>query len=350
MKRTIWSTLALGCLFLAGGAAALPAAEGGYHLLKKYAMPSAEGSTGEYFDYIYVDSGARRVYLSHGSEVKVVNADDGTVAGNVTGFKRNHGIAIATEFGCGFITDGADGNVAIFDLKTLKVTGGVKTPPGADGMIYDPATKHVFVMSGEAKAATVIDAKTGAVIKTVDLGGGPEFVVSDGKGMVYINLEDKGETVALDARTFEIKARYPVAPASGPTAIAMDREHRRLFVAGRNPPMMVVLDADTGKMIQSFPITAGADADAYDPGTGMIFVSTREGMLHIFHEDSPDQFSVVEAVKTEYGAKTIGLDLKTHHVFVDTADFGPPPAPTPQRPHPQPAPVLGTFRLLEYGK
>ena len=143
--------------------------------------------------------------------------------GKHPGFKRNHGIAIATEFGRGFVTDGADGNFAIFDLKTLKVTGGVKTAPDADGVIYDPATKHVFVMSGEAKAATVIDAKAGTVIKTVDLGGGPEFVVSDGKGMVYINLEDKAETVALDARTFEIKSRYPVAPASGPPAIAIDR-------------------------------------------------------------------------------------------------------------------------------
>jgi len=140
MNGKTWSTLALGCLFLVGGTAIVRAAEGGYHLLKKYAMPSAEGSTGEYFDYIYVDSGARRVYLSHGTEVKVVNADDGTVVGNVTGFKRNHGIAIATEFGRGFVTDGADGNVAIFDLKSLKVTGGVKTAPGADGVIYDPAT------------------------------------------------------------------------------------------------------------------------------------------------------------------------------------------------------------------
>ena len=146
--------------------------------------------------------------------------------------------------------------------------------------------------------------------------------MADGKGMVFINLEDKGEVVALDSRSLEIKSRWPVAPAGGPTAIAMDREHRRLFIAGRNPQMLVVMDADTGKVIQSFPISAGADADAYDSGNGLVFVSTREGMLHIFHEDSPDKFSVVEAVKTEYGAKTLGLDTKTHNVFVDTADFG----------------------------
>ena len=350
MKQSHWKRLILGCLLFAAATAVARPPEGGYHQLKKYALSSAEGSTGEYFDYIYVDSSARRVYLSHGTEVKVISADDGAVVGNIPGFKRDHGIAIASEFGRGFITDGANGKVSIFDLQTLKVIGDAQAAPDADGVIYDPASKHVFVMSGESKSATVIDAKTGAVVKTVDLGGAPEFAVADGKGMIYINLEDKGEVVALDSRSLEIKSRWPVTPASAPTAIAMDREHRRLFSAGRNPQMLVVMDADTGKVIQSFPISAGADADAYDPETGMVFVSTREGMLHIFHEDSPDKFSVVEAVKTEYGAKTLGLDTKTHKVFVDTADFGPPPAPTPQRPHPQPAPIAGTFRVLVYGR
>ena len=350
MKRIRWERLILGCLLFVAGTAVAGPPEGGYRLLKTYALSSAEGSTGEYFDYIYVDSSARRVYLSHGTEVKVISADDGAVVGNIPGFKRDHGIAIASEFGRGFITDGANGKVSIFDLQTLKVIGDAQTAPDADGVIYDSTSKHVFVMSGESKSATVIDAKTGAVVKTVDLGGAPEFAVADGKGMIYINLEDKGEVVALDSRSLEIKSRWPVTPASAPTAIAMDREHRRLFSAGRNPQMLVVMDADTGKVIQSFPISAGADADAYDPETGMVFVSTREGMLHIFHEDSPDKFSVVEAVKTEYGAKTLGLDTKTHKVFVDTADFGPPPAPTPQRPHPQPAPIAGTFRVLVYGR
>jgi DNA-binding beta-propeller fold protein YncE len=350
MKRLGWHRTILGCVFLLAGTAMARPPEDRYHLLKKYALGSAEGSTGEYFDYIYVDSSARRVYLSHGTEVKVISADDGAPVGNITGFKRDHGIAIASELGRGFITDGADGKVSIFDLKTLKVIGGVQAAPDADGVIYDPTSKRVFVMSGQSKSATVIDAKSGTLEKTVDLGGGPEFAVSDGKGMVYINLEDKGEVVALDSRTLEIKSRWPVAPASAPTAIAMDCEHRRLFSAGRNPQMLVVMDADTGKVIQSFPISTGADADAYDPETGMVFVSTREGVIHIFHEDSPDKFSVVDAVKTEYGAKTMGLDSKTHNVFVDTADFGPPPAPTPQRPHPQPASLAGTFRVLVYGR
>jgi DNA-binding beta-propeller fold protein YncE len=350
MNRLRLSHVILGCALLAAGSAVARQSGSGYHLLKKYSLPAAEGSTGEYFDYIYVDAPSRRVYLSHGTEVKVIGADDGALAGNITGLKRDHGIAIASEFGKGFITDGATGKVTIFDPKTLQVTGDVQAKPDADGVIYDPASKRVFVMSGETKTATVIDAKTGTVVKSVDLGGAPEFAVADGKGTIFINLEDMAETVALDAQSLTVKSRWPVAPAGGPTAIAMDRAHRRLFVAGRNPQMLVVLDADTGKAIQSFPITAGADADAYDPETGLVFVSTREGMLHIFHEDSPDKFSSVDQVKTEYGAKTLGLDTKTHNVFVDTADFGPPPAPTPQRPHPQPASVAGTFRVLVYGR
>ncbi len=350
MKRYHLKRMILVCVLVAAGTAAARPPEGSYHLLKKYPLPAAEGSSSEYFDYIYVDSAARRVYLSRGTEVDVISAGDGALIGKITGFKRNHGIAIASEFDKGFITDGADGKVTIFDPKTLKVTGSVQTAPDADGVIYDPATKRVFVMTGDSKRAAVIDAKTGTLVSMVELGGSPEFIVADGKGTVFINIEDKAEVVALDSRTLEIKSRWPVAPVGGPTAISMDREHRRLFIAGREPQMLVVMNADTGKVIQSFPITAGADADAYDSGTGLVFVSTREGMLHIFHEDSPDAFSVAETVKTEPGAKTMGLDTETHNVFVDTADFGAPPAPTPEHPHPRAVAIAGTFRVLEYGR
>ena len=160
----------------------------------------------------------------------------------------------------------------------------------------------------------------------------PEFAVADGKGTVYVNMEDKNEVVAIDSRALTIKSRWPVAPAGRPTALAMDTKHRRLFSAGRNPQMLVAMDADSGKVIQSFPISAGVDAAAYEPETGMIFCSTREGMIHIFHEDSPDKFSEVETVKTEFGAKTMGLDTKTHNLFVDTADFGPPATSAQARP------------------
>jgi len=351
MKSKSFVQFASGVVVILLGAASLAmAATSSYHLLKKYSFGAAEGSTREYFDYVTVDSSARRVYLSHGTEIKVIDADSGALITNITGLKQDHGVAVASEFGRGFISDGAQGKVIIFDLKTLKVTGEAKADNDADCVIYDPASKHVFVMNGDPHSSTVVDAKTGSAVGTIELGGGPEFAVADGKGTVYINLEDKSELVAVDTATLKIKSRWPLAPAGAPTALAMDVPHHRLFSAGRNPQMMVVLDSDSGKVIQSFPISAGVDAAAYDPETGMIFVSTREGMVHVFHEDSPDKFSEAETIKTEYGAKTMGLDTKTHNLFLDTADFGPAPAPTADRPHPNRAPIQGTFHVLVYGR
>ena len=337
-------------LALAGGLALARSSEGTYHQIKKYTFGPAAGSNGEYFDYIMMDSSARRVYLSRGTEVLVINADDGAVVGTITGLKRDHGIALAPEFDRGFVSDGEQGKVIIFDLKTLKTIGEATAQPDADCVIYDPASKRVFAMNGDSHSSTVIDAKTGTVIKNIDLGGSPEFAVSDGKGTIYNNLEDKNEVIAIDSRTLEIKSRWPLAPAGGPTALAMDRQHRRLFSAGRNPQMLVVLNADTGKVIQSFPISAGVDAATFDPETGLLFVSTFEGKIHMFHEDSPDKFSEAGIVTTELGAKTMGLDTKTHNLFVDTADFGPPPPPTAERPHPRPQAIHGTYRVLVYGR
>ncbi|MFZ0962362.1 MAG: YncE family protein [Terriglobia bacterium] len=332
-------------LVISGTLGPAMAAEGGYHLLNQYPFGPAEGSTREYFDYITVDSSARRVYLSHGTEVKVIDADTGSLIGNITGLKQDHGVAIASEFGRGFITDGAQGKVVIFDLKTLKVIGEVNADHDADSVVYDPASKRVFAQEGDPNTTTVIDAKSGDVVGTIKLGGAPEFAVADGTGTVFVNLEDKSEIVAVDSRALTIKSRWPVAPAGKPTALAMDIEHRRLFSAGRNPQLLVVVDADSGKVIQSFPISAGVDAAAYEPETGMIFASTREGMVHIFHEDSPDKFSEVETVKTEFGGKTMGLDTKTHNLFLDTADFGSPSATGRAG-----AAIPGTFRVLVYGR
>jgi DNA-binding beta-propeller fold protein YncE len=336
-------------LILLGTVPLLMAATNGYHLLKKYSFGAAEGSTREYFDYITVDSIARRVYISHGTEIIVIDADSGVLIGNIASLKQVHGVAVAGEFDRGFISDGAQGKVIIFDLRTLKVTGEAKADKDADCVIYDPYSKRVFVMDGDPHNSTVIDAKSGNVVGSIELGGGPEFAVADGKGTVYVNLEDKSELVAIDSGSLKIKSRWPLRPAGAPTALAMDVQHHRLFSAGRNPQMMVVLDSDSGKILQSFPISAGVDAAAYDPETGLIFVSTREGMVHVFHEDSSDKFSEAETIKTEYGAKTMGLDTKTHKLFLDTADFGPAPAPTADRPHPQGTVILGTFRVLVYG-
>src|ERR1700720_1411210 len=297
MKSLSFGRIASVGLLVLVGSSLLVAAANEYHLLKKYSFGAAEGSTREYFDYVTVDSAARRVYLSHGTEIKVMDADSGALIGNITGLKQDHGVAVASEFARGFISDGAQGKVIIFDLKTLKVTGEAAADKDADCVIYDPFSKRVFVMDGDPHNATVIDAKSGSVVGKIDLGGGPEFAVADGKGTVYINLEDKSELVAVDSTSMKIKSRWPLAPAGAPTALAMDVQHHRLFSAGRDPQKMVVVDSETGKVIQSFAISAGVDAAAFDPETSLIFVSTRDGNVHVYHQDSPDKYSEVETVK-----------------------------------------------------
>ena len=346
MKRSNGSRLAICLCFLALGACALAAqTAGGYHLLKKISLGAAEGG-GEYFDYITVDAAARRVYLSHGTEVKVLDADSGAVLGNITGLKRDHGVALVPELGRGFISDGDARQVVIFDLKTLKMIGEIKGEADADSILYDPASKRIFVFNGQPKSCTVIDPAKGTVVATLPLGGAPEQAVADGKGMIYDNLEDTNEVIALDSRTLQIQARWPVAPAGQPVSMAMDRQHRRLFIGGRNPKLLVVMDADTGKIIgQPFPIGDRVDSNIFDAETRLVASATREGTIHVIHEDSPDKFSLVETVKTEFGAKTMGLDSKTHNLFVDTSDFGP-PATAKQ----QPKAIPGTFRLLIYGR
>jgi DNA-binding beta-propeller fold protein YncE len=349
MRISAFARAGLGLGFLGMAAFAAAAPDGGYNLLHTYKFGSAPGATREYFDYITVDSAARRVYLSHGTEVKVIDADRGASVGDVTGLKLDHGVALAPEFGRGFITDGEQGKVIFFDLKTLQMTGEAKAAPDADCVVYDPASKRVFSMNGDSMSSTAIDAKSGDVVGTIPLGGSPEFAVADGKGTIFANIADKDEIVAIDTQALKVKSRWPTGPEGEPTALAIDREHRLIFSAGRKPQVLAVFDADSGKVIASFPIAGGVDAAAYDPGTGLIFASTREGTLHVLHEDSPKTFSTVEDVKTEVGAKTMGLDTKTHNVFLDTADFGAPVAGAPGR-APRPQAVLGTFRVLVYGR
>jgi YVTN family beta-propeller protein len=350
MTRSRGVGLAIGvvCLLLGGYATAFQA--GSYHLLKKVPFGAAEGGR-EYFDYITFDQTGGRVYLSHGTEILVLDAKSSAVLGKITGFKRDHGVAVVPEVGRGFITDGDAGQVVIFDLKTLKTVGQVKADQDADSILYDPASKRVFVFNGEPNSCTVIDPAKGTVVETIALGGAPEQAVADGKGMIYNNLESKNEVIALDARTLKITARWPVAPAGQPVSIAMDRAHRRLFIAGRNPKMLVVMDADNGKIVGGpFPIGGRVDATVFDPGTNMVAASTGDGTIHIFHEDSPDKLSVVETVKTEFGAKTMALDPKTHNLLVDTSDFDPPANPSAKGPNSQPTAKPGTFHLLIYGR
>ena len=321
---------------------------GGYHLLQKIELNAAPGG-GEYFDYITFDAAERRVFLSHGTEVEVLSADSGKVVGTIRGLKRCHGVALVPELNRGFISDGNLAEAIIFDLNTLKTIGTVKAEPDADSILYEPVSKRVFVFAGDSNKATVIDPHNGSVIATIPLGGAPEQAVADGKGMIYDNLEDKNEVIALDARTLKIVNRWPVTPAGQPVSIAMDLEHRRLFIAGRNPKTLVEMNADTGKIIgEPFPIGGRVDTNIFDPERKMIAASTGDGTIEIFREDSPDKLMRAETVKTEYGAKTMALDPKTHYLYVDTADFeaAAPGATKGNQPRAKP----GTFHLLIYGQ
>jgi DNA-binding beta-propeller fold protein YncE len=329
---------------LAIGASGYAQPSPGYHLLKKYVL----GGDGRW-DYITFDGDAHRLYISRSTHVMVVDADSGAIIGDIPNTSGVHGIAIATEFGKGFTSNGRDASVTIFDLKTLKSLGQVKVGQNPDAILYDPTSKRVFTFNGNSKDTTAIDAKSGTVAGTLALGGRPESGVADGKGKIFVNIEDTSQVVEFDARKLTLDATWSLAPGEEPTGIAMDRKHRRLFVGCANK-LMAVINADNGKLVATLPIGSGVDATAFDADTQLAFSSNGEGTLTVVHEDGPDKLSVVENVATQRGARTMTLDPKTHRIFLITAEFGPPPAPTTEQPRPRPSVVPGSFTLLVLGR
>ena len=301
----------LSCALLAA-----PASSGGYSVIKKIPLPG----TGSW-DYLTVDEAARRLYVSHGTQVEVLDIDALTVVGSIPKTPGVHGVALAPETGRGFVSNGQANNVTIFDLKTLKPIADVPAGQKPDAIIYDPATSRVFAFNGGSNSATAIDAAAGKVAGTVDLGGGPEFAAADGKGYVYDNLEDESLVLKINASDLKVEQRWPTAPCSSPSSMAMDRPNRRLFLGCRSK-VMAVLNADTGKVITTLPICDHVDATAFDTETRMIFNSNGEGTVTVIHQDDPDKYSVVETVKTAPRAKTMALDPKTHRLFLSTAENG----------------------------
>lgn len=348
MKKYAESILVLCLLALAlpASASSPPAGATGYHVIKKIPVGGEGG-----WDYAIVDAAGRRLYLSHATKVVVLDADKETAVGEIPDTNGVHGIAFAPAMGKGFTSNGRDNSVTIFDLKTLKVTGTVKTSQNPDAIIFDPASQRVFTLnhSRPEGTSTVIDAATGEVVKTIALKGTPEFAVADGTGKVFVNLEDTNEIIVIDSKKGEILNRWPLAPGEGPSGLAMDLKTRRLFSVCRNRKM-IVMDADKGTVLADLPIGQGVDAAAFDPDSKYVFSSNGDGTLTIVHEDSASKFSVVENVPTQRGARTMALDLKTHKIFLPTAEYGPPPAATPERPNPRPSMVPGSFQVVVVGK
>jgi DNA-binding beta-propeller fold protein YncE len=287
-----------------------------YQVLKKISVPG-QGS----WDYLTVDPDARRLYVSHGAQVEVLDVDSEKVVGQIPNTPGVHGIAIAPESGRGFVSDGQASTVTIFDLKTLKSISEVPTGKKPDAIVYDPATKRVFAFNGGSNSATAIDADNGKVAGSVDLGGGPEYAAADGKGFVYDNLEDENQVVKIDSHKLTVTERWPTAPCSAPSSMAIDRANRRLFLGCRSK-VMAVMNADTGKVITTLPIGDHVDATAFDEESKLIFNSNGEGTITVIHQDTPDQYSAVQTVKTLPRAKTMALDPKTHRLFLSTSDAG----------------------------
>ena len=326
------------------GAAAW-AAGSGYHVITTYKVGGDGG-----WDYLTTDSDARHIFISRGTHVMVVDADSGKNVGDVADTPGVHGIALAPELGRGFTSNGREGTVSIFDLKTLATSSKVKVGDNPDAILYDPATKRVFTFNGRSQDSTAIDAASGKVLGTIKLDGKPEFAASDAKGEIFVNIEDKSELVAIDPNKLEIKAKWPLAPCEEPSRLSIDRKNRRLFVGCGNK-MMAVVDADSGKVLATLPIGEGVDATTFDPATGLAFASCgADGVLTVVKEESPSKFGVVENVPTQKGARTLALDAKTHNVFVVTAQFGASPAATTENPHPWPAIVPNSFVVLVVGK
>lgn len=346
-SRINFITLLLCTLMLAAIASTAVEAQPatGYHVANRITVGGGEGG----WDYLTVDSEARRLYLSHGTQVNVVDADSGKLIGTIPDTPGVHGIAIAAEFKHGFTSNGREGKVSMFDPATLQLIKKIDVGEGPDGIYYDSRTRRVFTNNHGSHDITAIDAKTGMVVGTVKAEGDGEQAVIGKDGLIYVNSENTSEVVAFDPQSLAVKHRFPIGVAKTPTGLAYDPKTNRLFIGCRNAPMMVVMDAMSGKVITSLPIARGVDYAGFDPQAGLIFFSCGEGVLNIFHEKSADQYEDAGAVKTEPGARTMAFDTRTRKVFLSVAEVvETPAAEAGQRPQRRIKP--GSFAVLVVSK
>ena len=314
-----------------------PGEKGSYHVSQTFHIGGEGG-----WDYLTVDPDHKLLYVPRSTHTMVIAADTGKTVGDIPGQKRNHGVAIVPSAGRGFITDGSDASVTVFDLKTYKVLGKIKTAEDADGVIYDEASGKVLVVCGDAGVMIPIspdlDPASGKADARVELGGKPEFLAADGKGKAYINLVDKNQVAVVDTKTMKVLHKWPTTPGGSPVGMAMDTTKRRLFIGCRKPQKLIVMDANDGKVLADLPIGAGVDATKFD---GDIFASCGDGTLTVARETARGKFEVVQTVQTPRGAKTMGIDPATHTAYLPTAELEP-PAAGQSRPRPKP----DTFKIV----
>jgi DNA-binding beta-propeller fold protein YncE len=312
-----------------------------YHIVKSIQVGGEGG-----WDYLEADPIGRRLYVCHENHVVVIDMDTLKVVGDVPNSPGMGGVALSRELNRGFTANGDEDAVGVFELSTLEPIAKWKATGRRPNQIaYEPVTQRVFSFNSTGRNITVFDAKTGNVLATLAVDGRTEFYAMDGKGMIYDSLQDKATIIAIDAKIMKVVATYPLAPHTQPAGTTMDPQTRRIFVACRSKSFLI-LDADTGKMVATFPIGERNDAAKFDPGTQLAFASNGDGTLAVVHEDSPDQFTLAQTVKTEYGARTMAVDTKTHRVFMPSADWGPAPTPGSDTPNPRRPMVPGSFRVL----
>jgi len=322
-------------VILAAAAALLGQTTASYHVTHTYALGGEGG-----WDYVVPDPSNHRLFIARQNRVMVVDEDSGTLLGEVKDINGAHGTAVAEGTGHGFATEGNGKSVAMFDLKTFQVLGRIPAAEDADAILYDSTSKRVFTLNGDAHSSTVIEPKAGTLITNIELGGKPEYGASAGDGKVYANLVDTAEVVEIDAKSATVTRRWSTAPCKQPVSMAIDTAHHRLF-SGCRSGVMAVSDYQAGKVVATVPIGAGVDGAGYDAASGNAFASNADGTLTVIHQDSPDQYKVVDSVPTPQGSRNMGLDPTNHRVFVVSAKFGPVP-PGGRR-----GPVLpGSFALM----
>jgi YVTN family beta-propeller protein len=335
--------LRLAVLALCGAIALRSEAADAYKFLTEIPIGGEGG-----WDILTVDSAARRLYLSHATKIVVVDLEKNAVAGEITDMPGVHGFIPVPEAGRGFSTNGKENKSSVVDLATLKTVSKIDTGDGPDAFAYDAKRGEVYIFNHKGNSATVIDAKNAKVVATIQLGGSPEFGVSDdASGRVYVNLEDKSEVVAIDATKHEVAARWPLAPGTEPTGIALDAAHHRLFSTCHNK-MMEMVDTTNGKVVASVPIGAGVDGCAFDDATQLAFASCGEGTTTIAKEEG-DKLTTVQTLKTERSARTMAVDPKTHRIYLPSAQFEPAATPSPGASPTRPKMIPNTMKLLVYG-